>query len=620
MKKLSVLLVAAAVAVSASAGVNFKANSALKGNKKMVNTELIKANVKAFKANKKSFRVITDQPEGELKSYNRAGQYVYVNNGYLSCGQQDGNRMDIVYAEDGKVYMKNILCGAANYFGTDSWVEGTIEGNTITVPLNQSIAYVESYNADILLTWGTTHAGEEENTINFERDERTEEATYVIDGETITLQNTEGPVEGDGSVIDSYFGTGLSAYWSDDESWTGFIEWNTVLTERAPVVTPDIITEIPEGCQVYTYYRNSGAIVYSWLYGIMNTPTDGKITVAFDVANHEVYIQNPAWWHDGYNTWVKGTYTYGEEGVFISIPTGQYLTWSDEAEYGVQLVWGSSYVYEDGVDEETGEPNYYMGTEIDERTTEINFMIDDDTIYLLNTEGDINAEFPEWGNVTGMMTIYSDDQSWTSFEIANRNEYGQTEPFGYMVNLVPAVPANPTADNWIDSGDESGYSRFYFTLPTTDVDGNMIDPEHVSYSVYVDNGNGPEVFTFDAATYSHDLTEDITEVPYSLYNGGYDFRNGYVYFYRTNAEGFDPLFTQNIGIQAHYTVDGVKNSSDIVWLYDVESGVNEMNADKAVASVRYYNVAGQQIAQPSGMTIKVTTYTDGTTSAVKVVK
>ena len=64
----------------------------------------------------------------------------------------------------------------------------------------------------------------------------------------------------------------------------------------------------------------------------------------------------------------------------------------------------------------------------------------------------------------------------------------------------------------------------------------------------------------------------------------------------------------------------MKNSSDIVWLYDVESGVNEMNADKAVASVRYYNVAGQQIAQPSGMTIKVTTYTDGTTSAVKVVK
>ena len=612
MKKLSVLLVAAAVAISASAGMNFKTTHALKANKKMVNKEMTKMNVKNLKADKASFRVITEQPEGELKSYNRAGFYVYVSNGYLYSGQQDGNRMDIVYGEDGKVYMKNVICGIGSYFG-DSWVEGTIEGNEIHVPMGQSIYWSDQYQADVVLAMGNTYQ-DEQGYWGFEIDDRATEAVYVIDGQTITLQGTE-----DQEAADDLFGYGLSAYWSDDNSWSGFIEWNTVLTEREPVVTPDIITEIPEGCQVYTYYRNSGAIVYS-LFGIMNTPTDGKFTVAFDVANHEVYIQNPAWWHDGYNTWVKGTYTYGEEGVFISIPTGQYLTWSDEAEYGVQLVWGSSYVYEDGVDEETGEPNYYMGTEIDERTTEINFMIDDDTIYLLNTEGDINAEFPEWGNVTGMMTIYSDDQSWTSFEIANRNEYGQTEPFGYMVNLVPAVPANPTADNWIDSGDESGYSRFYFTLPTTDVDGNMIDPEHVSYSVYVDNGNGPEVFTFDAATYTHDLTEDITEVPYSLYNGGYDFRNGYVYFYRTNAEGFDPLFTQNIGIQAHYTVDGVKNSSDIVWLYDVESGVNEMNADKAVASVRYYNVAGQQIAQPSGMTIKVTTYTDGTTSAVKVVK
>ena len=381
--------------------------------------------------------------------------------------------------------------------------------------------------------------------------------------------------------------------------------------------TPTVITEIPEGCQIYTYYRNS-ATIYSSIFGIGGGETDGKFTVAFDLTNGDVYIQNPVWYYDSYNTWVKGTYDW-MTGI-ITIPTGQYLTWNDSYQYGIVLGMGSTYVYEDGVDEETGEPNYYLGTELDERATEIQFMIDDDTIYLLNTEGDINAEFPENYNAYGLYCYYSDDQSFTTIEFANRDEYGYAEPFGYMVDLKPAVPANPTADEWYDCGDESGFSRFYFTLPTTDVDGNMIDPEYLSYSVYVDNGNGPEVFTFDAATYSYDLTEDLTEIPYSIYGGGYDFRNGYVYFYRTNAEGFDPLFTQNIGIQAHYTVDGVKNSSDIVWLYDVESGVNEMNADKAVASVRYYNVAGQQIAQPSGMTIKVTTYTDGTTSAVKVVK
>ena len=95
--------------------------------------------------------------------------------------------------------------------------------------------------------------------------------------------------------------------------------------------------------------------------------------------------------------------------------------------------------------------------------------------------------------------------------------------------------------------------------------------------------------------------------------------------YRTN-ENDNPLFVRdddhdgNIGIQVFYTVDGEKNASNIVWLYEVPSSVNEMNAGKTVANVRYFNVAGQEMAQPSGMTIKVTTYTDGTTSAVKVVK
>ena len=50
------------------------------------------------------------------------------------------------------------------------------------------------------------------------------------------------------------------------------------------------------------------------------------------------------------------------------------------------------------------------------------------------------------------------------------------------------------------------------------------------------------------------------------------------------------------------------------------TAVDEMQASKAVAGVRYYNMVGQEMAQPNGVTIQVTTYTDGTTSAVKVVK
>jgi hypothetical protein len=50
------------------------------------------------------------------------------------------------------------------------------------------------------------------------------------------------------------------------------------------------------------------------------------------------------------------------------------------------------------------------------------------------------------------------------------------------------------------------------------------------------------------------------------------------------------------------------------------TAVEELNANKAVAGVRYYNLAGQEMQQANGMTIVVTTYTDGTTSAVKVMK
>ncbi len=610
MKKFSLLLIAAVVAMSASAGISFKGTHSLK-SKRVINTEMTKLQGKALKNKANNLRVINEQPAGELKSYNRSGQGVYVSGGYLYCSQQDGSRMDIVWGEDGKVYLKDILFN----FGAGTWVEGEIfDGIYIKVPLNQSIYWSEDYQADINLCWGRTYLTED-NKIGFERIEK-DEILYAIDEEagTITLLDTEGPSELDSSDPNSYCGLGLSAYWTDDDSWYGNVEWNTMLTEREIVPAPTVITEIPEGCEVYTYYRNSSYIANSAFFGIYNGTTDGKIKVAFG-QDGKVYIQNPVWWHDGYNTWVEGTYDW-MTGI-ITIPTGQYLSWNAEYEYGVQLVWGSTYTFEDGVDED-GNPAYSLSYEIDDRTTEIQFQIDDDCFYLLGSEGDINAEFPLNYNATGLMSIYSDDQSMTSLEFANRDENGYAEPMGNIVNAVPAVPANPTADEWYDCGNEGGYSRFYFTLPTTDVDGNLIDPEYLSVSIYTDDD---QIFTFDANTYNYDLTEDMTEIPYWIFSSGYDFHAGYFYFYRTNADGYDQFFNHQIGVQVHYTVNGVKNSSDIVYLEVFPgSNVNEINTGKTVAGVRYYNVAGQEMAQPSGMTIQVTTYTDGTTSAAKVVK
>ena len=109
----------------------------------------------------------------------------------------------------------------------------------------------------------------------------------------------------------------------------------------------------------------------------------------------------------------------------------------------------------------------------------------------------------------------------------------------------------------------------------------------------------------------------MTEIPYG-YNG-YDFYLRRVYFYRTNT-GDNPMFEWRIGIQLHYTVEGVRNSSDIVYLEVYpRSAVGEINSGKQVTAVHYYDVAGREMASPSGLTIKVTTYSDGTTSTAKVV-
>ena len=50
------------------------------------------------------------------------------------------------------------------------------------------------------------------------------------------------------------------------------------------------------------------------------------------------------------------------------------------------------------------------------------------------------------------------------------------------------------------------------------------------------------------------------------------------------------------------------------------TSVDELNAGKTVAGVRYFNMAGQEMQEANGLTIVVTTYTDGTTSTAKVMK
>ena len=87
----------------------------------------------------------------------------------------------------------------------------------------------------------------------------------------------------------------------------------------------------------------------------------------------------------------------------------------------------------------------------------------------------------------------------------------------------------------------------------------------------------------------------------------------------------EPLnFSQNgtYHVYARATADGKTTSewNDVTVVVDAATGLNELTNGKAVAGVRYFNMAGQEMQEANGITIVVTTYTDGTTSAVKVIK
>ena len=144
-------------------------------------------------------------------------------------------------------------------------------------------------------------------------------------------------------------------------------------------------------------------------------------------------------------------------------------------------------------------------------------------------------------------------------------------------NAVAATPADPTNVSWYDCGDESGFSRLMYSLPQVDTEGNPLVLENMAYRVYTDND---QLFTFENDVYTYDnLYGDQTDIYYWIFSEGVDFRATYTYFYRTNAEGYEPFFNWRIGIQFHYTVDGVKNSTNIVYLEVFEKPNDDMPGD-----------------------------------------
>ena len=261
--------------------------------------------------------LITSQPEGELKKYERSGFGFTVTDGTLYTTEQS-DKTYIVYAEDGTtVYIKNIVNAASNSFG-ESWAVGTLsaDGTTITVDLEQTIGWSYTYDVGIRLAWGETVVNEDGTMVSFQRDETVTQAIYTVDNTagTISLQGTNGRTEFQNDIQD-FVAKGLTCEYEDDGAWPGYLEWNTVLTEKEIIPAPEIITEQPAG-ELRNYLR-SGSNIYQGWDNLYTTEQSGMADIVFAEDGETVYLRDVVF-DVANDVWVKGTLS--EDGTKISAP------------------------------------------------------------------------------------------------------------------------------------------------------------------------------------------------------------------------------------------------------------------------------------------------------------
>ena len=253
------------------------------------------------------YTIITEAPEGEVKTYKRAGDDFYVSNGAAYRGTQSGT-VTMVFADNNEVYILNPVCG----YNQGTYAKATLseDGKTITMPLGQHLYYSSTYDATV----ATFMAEPSGNT--FVPNKVITEVTYTIEGETITLNGTS----------EDQF---LSAFWTDDDSWSGYGEWNTVLTEYTPDYT---LVTLPEGVETVEmplsgfYFASLNDYQYDNFVALDTNVKVAKVDNTF-------YIQGLI--HLFPEAWVKGE--LGED-VYIEIPA----TYVGNSENGPAYAMGYS--------------------------------------------------------------------------------------------------------------------------------------------------------------------------------------------------------------------------------------------------------------------------------------
>ncbi len=378
---------------------------------------------------------------------------------------------------------------------------------------------------------------------------------YPTDDTTVTFTiAADGSITADGLSEDLELGYA----WTDDNTWGYFAVSSLTMTpfNEKPVTVPDDV-EVSEN------FWSFDAGDYSW-------------PVNWAQGYDEFYFQGLA--PSLPDLWVKATVDYDDDAAIVSVPQNQYLG-----------VYGGQFVYTKFAKLSFDE--YGNVTDAD--------MMPDDYQYQLIWDYEENTMVAKDSDVS---FIYNGGDAGISyFEILPQVKLVHQDDFA-------GTPANPSNLYFEDTYASDGYGTFRFDVPAVSTDGDFLNTDDLSYVVYVDG----EEWEFDADDY--ELDANMVEIPW-------DFSVYYIYNWGGTVREVD-FFVEGIttlGVQSVYKYNGEETRSEIVTLdLDDPTAVAGLNADKKVASVKLYDVAGREVSSAAkGIVIKRVVYEDGSVASFK---
>lgn len=352
-----------------------------------------------------------------------------------------------------------------------------------------------------------------------------------------------------------------------DGEWFYMGDYNIKYT-----VNPDKPVAKPSGLAKNLYkmtYKSDAENLSAEEYAMVNAFVNGN---AFYVDHLEDGLPNAV---------VSGT--IAADGKSIVVPTRQYLGVDPQYNSHVYVLTGNAKV------EQQGESTYF------------NYDQTDAVTLACSETGEVTAEYP------------------ASFVVnCGRNNL-------YIISDIVAPYFTPQVDKALTPADpvfaadglrvSANFDIVKFLIPTVDVNGEELNENDLYYNVYYNDS--PYEFTPDLYK---GLPTAMTDIPYSFFDTNFD-----IYFSASTKQSTIYFYDQGyakIGVQSVYCGGGERRVSKVVYVERPQSGISDVASDaRELKSVTYYNLAGQQIAEPAaGVCIKRMQYADGTTKTEKVVK